>query len=89
MKISSASDRERRIKQHQAFGELFFEDRVDLHSQSCEDDEWCKGDPYGAVDHALIPNIWVRHTASEHQDQSKGNQGATNTHIEIVLFIEQ
>ncbi len=89
MKISYARDRGRRNKQHQALGGLFLKDRVYLHAQTSEDNDWCKGDPSGAVDHAFVPDIWVGHTSTEHQDQSKANQCATNTHVEIVLLSEQ
>lgn len=68
MKISSASDRDRRNKHHQAFDGLFLEDRVYLHTQTGEDDEGCKGDPSGAIDYTLVPDIWVSHTSTEHQE---------------------
>ena len=84
--MNSACERYDTYRTQQDVEGLFLEDRVDLHSQSREDDERGKGNPSGAVDHALIPDIWVSHTPTEHQDQSKGNQGAPNTNIEIVLL---
>ena len=68
--IGSARERFDWYRVKQAVERLFLEDRVDLHSQSREDDERGKGNPSGAVDHALIPDIWVCHTSTKHQDQA-------------------
>ncbi len=89
MKISSASDRDRRNKLHQAIGGLFFEDRIHLHTQTGKDDDGCKGYPSWTVDNTLVPDIRIGHTSTEHKEQTKANQSATNTHIEIVLLMEK